>query len=1012
MQNTKSNVISIDQAKQVKFIRAGAGAGKTTNLISNCIEYIIKFHNKHQRYPKIIITTFTTKATQEIKERLLLKSLEYDDTNLFQHISQKNGVHVGTIHSVLSLLLRQTSENIGLSNNFQIKDDGYFYQHCKKILKKKLQESVDYLELLNHYSYSDLTHIIYKFSNKKMEFLNLQPVPQEQLRDRAHEFNHQYISVIERYLNFANHYPSAWEASTIFLRQLKVALENQNLQEIESCYALYKPVKKFTFKKDVGLSEEDNELISDLFKPDFITGVSFDESLNQFNRLNNLFYKLALLISEALFELKKEQSSISISDLELLAKKILNEYPQEYNRFSQQYDYIMIDEYQDTSPIQVELLNALVEHKSHFIVGDPQQSIYLFRGARSEVFNIKENEFKQKNLPIEILDTNYRSSARLMSFINSFFSLYSNQFSPMKLKNTDFETSPFYEAYFVTADDVYSGLLFQVQNLINSGAQYSDITILFKKNDQILDFSRYASKFGLPVQIQIAKGFDSKSEILDLISILKFVVNPYDNENLIQVLRMPWFTMTDQQILDLCQNQNLSIWSQLKAVNNDDYTILKKIEETYLRNGLSHSLSVFLTETIFLRSALYFDSSTRRESNIWKFVQTVAEKEKNENFNICDFINKNFSSLNQDLTSSTGEAIPLTAANRVSLMTVHGSKGLQFKHVIIVGLEDQVKSQSPDIFCINENDQKFCLKMFSSESSDKLEATHWAHMVADAYTDKLLQENDRLLYVAVTRAQSTVSFIRKNKKSVKNSWIEKINWSIDQYTQENFSISFVNTSETYFEFKNHDLGKKEMILSLKSENIVEKKHQAITEMIKSTGVNVHHKSNDVSFKNDYVRTTLKAQKGTELHRFFEALKYQSAHELINYLDEGDRRALVWLQEQEQIPLMTILENGYVEMGFGVTLKVSIDNDLFQNVQGQIDAWGIYHDDVYIIDYKTGSDQYLDKALKQLNFYAVCLMKMNFIKSYQKVHLAVIYPYDQNIIIKTINSQNLEKELFI
>jgi len=1014
MQNQESNVVSINSARHVKFIRAGAGAGKTTNLIATCIDYIVQFHNQHKRFPKVIITTFTTKATQEIKERLLLKALDLNDQSLFQHMSQKNGVHIGTIHSVLSLLLRQTAELLGLTASFQIRDDSVFYQHCKKIFKKEIINTPEYLELLNHYHFSDLIQMLYTFSNKKLEFLNLEPALYADLKIKAHEYNQSYLKVIDRYLENKDRYPSSWQSSTIFLAEMQIALRQQDLNLLQRCFDHYKPAKKFTFKKDQGLSEEDNELIADLFKADCFNGSSFESTLTEFARINSLFFELGTKIERDLLSYKKEMGYISIADLELLSKKILNEFPDDFRTFARQFDYVMIDEYQDTSPIQVELLNALVESKSHFIVGDPQQSIYLFRGARSEVFNIKEQEFKNKKLNIEILDTNYRSSARLMSFINEFFNLYSNQFLPMKYKDQDFTESTGAEAYFVTAESSYDAIFGHIQYLVSLNVPYSDITVLFKKNDQILNFARESFKKGLPVQVQIAKGFDDKPEIIDLVSILKFVINPYDNENLIQVLRMPWFKTTDQQLIDLSAMVNKPIWSQLKDKSIDDFELLKKIEDTYLRFGLSQCLDMFVTQTVFLQSALYFDSSTRRESNIWKFIQTVAEKEKDPDFNVSTFINKEFSAINQDLSASTGEAIPLVAANRVSLMTVHGSKGLQFEHVIIAGLEDQVKRQSVSALCIDETQQKFCLKILTSQDADKPEASHWAEDIADMQTERLLQENDRLLYVAVTRAKSSVCLARRNKKASKNTWLEKIKWSEDSYNNNTYKVSFSEIDHQDFKFMNSETKAEKHILPLSQGEDKAKDKIAITDLIQNTDASKDSRISSQTIKNYYVKNSLKAQKGTELHRFFESMKYKSVNSLTEHLDPESQKALVWMQEQTELPLLPILENGYVEMGFGLNLKLKDDSEHVQSVQGQIDAWGVYQDQIYVIDYKTGSDQYLDKAIKQLNFYALCLKKMNFTTNFKvtnpKVHLVVIYPYDQKMFIKTMLSSEIEKEL--
>ncbi len=115
--NMSSQQFEIDFSNpknKVQFIRAGAGAGKTTTLIATCIAFAKQFKASQGRYPKIIITTFTKKATQEIKERLIVEALETKDEELFQYFNKKSFVQIGTIHNILSLFIRQHSEAIGL----------------------------------------------------------------------------------------------------------------------------------------------------------------------------------------------------------------------------------------------------------------------------------------------------------------------------------------------------------------------------------------------------------------------------------------------------------------------------------------------------------------------------------------------------------------------------------------------------------------------------------------------------------------------------------------------------------------------------------------------------------------------------------------------------------------------------------------------------------------------------------------------------------------------------------
>ena len=117
------------------FIRAGAGAGKTTRLISTFIDFLQKFKLHNNKFPKVVLTTFTRKSTQEIKERLLVKALELNDQDLFAYINKKSFVHISTIHGVLGLFLNQYQDDVGLSSDFKVLDKEQIRKQNFKELK-------------------------------------------------------------------------------------------------------------------------------------------------------------------------------------------------------------------------------------------------------------------------------------------------------------------------------------------------------------------------------------------------------------------------------------------------------------------------------------------------------------------------------------------------------------------------------------------------------------------------------------------------------------------------------------------------------------------------------------------------------------------------------------------------------------------------------------------------------------------------------------------------------------
>jgi ATP-dependent helicase/nuclease subunit A len=139
----------------------------------------------------------------------------------------------------------------------------------------------------------------------------------------------------------------------------------------------------------------------------------------------------------------------------------------------------------------------------------------------------------------------------------------------------------------------------------------------------------------------------------------------------------------------------------------------------------------------------------------------------------------------------------------------------------------------------------------------------------------------------------------------------------------------------------------------------------------------------------------KAQKGTDLHRLFESAKYLSKSSVDEKSTTDEKKALAWLFNLADVPFQKILNQGHAEWGFGLKTKLG-------TLQGQIDLWAKINNTVYILDYKTGSSFFSDKALLQLERYCECLKKMNFIQSADTIKLVVLYPFEEKIVIKEIS----------
>lgn len=994
---------SFDVMTQSLLIRAGAGAGKTTTLIRTFIELCEHFSVKHNRLPRVAITTFTRKATQEVKERLSVKALERADEKLFQHINKKSHVHISTIHGLLTMLVQENADALGLPQGIKIIDQNFYKKNLKKVIRNCLKKENSYLEILEHYSFIRLVDFVLQGLEAVKQDPGLQFIDEAELESvsaaKLKSLDDALISILEN--GFA--IPESWQNYFTYLKQMQVLLDQGDIEQILAFYD-EKPKKPAFSKKKPPFDQDINDQIENFWDAFDLSAFDTKTYFESHQSLNSLFFKLVQDVYILDQDQKAETGEITINDLELFSLQLVRNNPDAVNEFSQNFDYYMIDEFQDTSPIQVEILDAIIKNKPHFIVGDPQQSIYLFRGARSEVFLEKQAlaESPDNSLNLKFLDTNYRSQPSLMFFINDYFQQVSPQFQPMKVNPEKELTSS--KITFIQAADESAAVLGHIVDLLKAGVSPKNICVLSRRNANLLKIAGLAHKAHIPVQLQISAGFDQKREILDLIAMLKFLVNPHDNENLVLLLRSPWAYLTDLEISSVTTSVKLqeyrSLWltlNQLKA-GTPVVNKLGQYMEAYQKVGVSEALIQFVKTSGFLDFSSAYDSSGKREANFWKLFTHLKQSEGTAGFSLGRFIAENFQFLQSDLGSSQSEAIPVSQPDRVSLMTIHASKGLEFDHVIVVGFSEQPLLTLYQPLAINFEQKKLSLAPFVLDESKSV-VSRWAQTLRQTFNTKEQEEHERMLYVALTRARLALTLVAETKsRQSSSSWQKKSFWpEVGTYEEQKYDLISVNVSDEVSAFTRT---KPESTPIKAKLNLATKLVTKVSVTDSLTAAGTTSSANEPNFDTK-ITDLLRAKKGTDLHRIFESLQlYAKNQTLLNSLQhnfsEDEKKAIDYLLNQTTLPLKELITAGFAEWGFGIKTKSGV-------LQGQIDLWGTIGNDVYILDYKTGRSTYSEKAYQQLTFYAVCLYRMKMITPDSKLHLVVVYPLEQKTLIRTYGS---------
>lgn len=994
-----------------EIIRAGAGAGKTTTLIDKILGFAEAYYDQYEQFPKVAVTTFTRKATQEIRERLMKKACE-KRPKLLEFVTSRSYLSISTIHGFLNLFLKKYGKIISLDLNFKIVDGEELDIALKKIIRDEVVSDQSHVELLEKIDFNTLLGHIKTYFPLWLSFQELKPqsaisfevmaysylkIKKDSLEDLRRqiieqtddekwiEFTqiaNQLSQLVEKHNNYQSIYPEALSV----LERLKTPRKNSKNPKVddqlhESCKALIKELS----------------LISEAeWNP---------EVWPQFTSHYESFERLAKRVCEKYFTYKVENGLISVSDMESLTQKIINEHPQAADSFAAEWNYWLVDEYQDTSPIQVKILKSFIGKEKNFHVGDPQQSIYLFRGARSEVFTEKEAEVQVEGGITNLKMKNYRSDPGLLIFFNEFFQSFTNQFQSMEPKEEVKQAQTVAKFAVCKKDEdgcsELDAIASHVEQLVQQKVRLDQICIIARQKKQLNEIAQFLSDNNYPANVHISSGFFERREVKDAFQILRFLANPFDDLNLFSLLRSPWYQVEDDTLAIWAKERKTSLWSHIK--DKSDVAIVEKLKEVLKDCSIVGYCQTLQNEVIqcgLMKWSQVLDPTGRREANLWKLISELRTQERLPGFRVLQFISQSTKEVSTDDSNSEGDAVAAVEPNRINLMTIHGSKGLEFDHVIVPGLHKAPELTKRQGFCLDEQSLKWSIPLFDDEEQKNIYSLA-DYTVTEKMKEAELAEEERLLYVAMTRAKKTI-FLSWNEKVQKKSMASRFKWDLSNkksdlkfYSYEvqsgpwSFS-SFVEKDSLSDSVEKSPLITKDIILE-ESERI------SVSEILNRTFIEKSEDFNGPKTTEGLESRVRRARHGTLMHRLFETLSYQQVSENMvrDWFSEQEEQvfeALNYLLELKSPPIKEIIENGQSEWGFQWKCKGKL-------IEGQVDLWGVVNSELWIVDYKTGSSYYSEKAFQQLSIYAQALMTK---VSCEKCFLVTLYPYEKKTIVKSLD----------
>ena len=430
-----------------------------------------------------------------------------------------------------------------------------------------------------------------------------------------------------------------------------------------------------------------------------------------------------------------QANAMDFDDLLYNTNVLFRDHLDVLNKYQHKFKHVLVDEFQDTNVSQYLITRKLSSvHQNICIVGDDAQSIYAFRGANIQ--NILNFKSDYPELKVVKLEQNYRSTKNIVNAANSVIARNKEQLE----KNVFSENEEGNKIEIIkAASDNEEGRLiansiFEIKN--NESLKNTDFAVLYRTNAQSRAFEESLRRLNIKYRIVGGLSFYQRKEIKDLLAYLRFTINQSDTEAFKRIINLPKRGIGDTtvaKIIVTAAENNKSIWEVVSNINQyvagraaqtiDEFATLIKSYGLMIEEGKdAHIVASYIAKTSGLLKELYDDKTVEglsRYENMQELLNSIkqfVDNPENDEVTLSNFLQTVTLMTTADQEDEDGDH------DRVTLMTIHGAKGLEFKYVYIVGMEENL----------------FPSQMMLSKRSD-------------------LEEERRLFYVAITRAEKKVT---------------------------------------------------------------------------------------------------------------------------------------------------------------------------------------------------------------------------------------------------------------
>lgn len=805
-------------------VTAGAGSGKTTVLVQRYLE-ILRSGKATPR--QIVAITFTKKAAAEIKARII-KEL-HDDRNRDireKCIEEMNTAPISTIHSFCARILREYPFDAKIPASFTIIEGIEQRLLLQKVIKSTFDNIVSKTE--NPF-YTHIEYCLYRTRNKQYLIDLLSRMVNERstielLRQTVHE-NINNTEIPQVWYDIFNASILTENQLSEFLDCLHTILQIARGSKVDRIIELKQQIKTLSVQNgdtkilrellieiaplittkenkiakmhligtrvDTSEIEEEINLVVAIAKkiklaPVYDDNTAFETDDEFLYKISQSLLQLYELILKNYQEMKFTQGKLDNEDLQLKTVNLLKNVETVSQNIRGQYEYYMIDEYQDTNELQYELVNLLTNNLNEsnlFIVGDPKQSIYGFRGADVRVFDETKQKIVEHNGEVISLQENYRSLRDIVGFVNYFFE---KQFGGVFENEFEVIYEPLNKARSAAGNGAVEIILRQdedeapesvfiaqkIKSMIDSKEEiwergedsiefsrpikYGDITILIRARSHLPIIEVALNEFGIPYLTSGGIGFYQRQEIYDIWNYLHFLISPEkNNTSLIGVLRGPAFGISDVEIYEISQVGKDSFWENtVKYETPTDrlhhaISTLRNHLQTAQRMRLNRLIQTIVHDTGMIGAIKSGNKGEQKWANYQKLLELAGTYDGDETGNLLNEFVEYLDILITD-EPLEGDAPVEDSSSAVKIMTIHSAKGKEFPVVILPSL-DRLSPQAREPFIDDELGIGFSPlrpeKEYNKTEPDIVSVMKNRQNLKDRAEEK------RVLYVGVTRAK-------------------------------------------------------------------------------------------------------------------------------------------------------------------------------------------------------------------------------------------------------------------